>query len=164
MRGGTGSDSESEAQPDFLPDAFEAGTMNAVGLAGLEAAVRWLLEQGVERLRAQERDLAARLIDGIGEIPGVEIHGPRDASRQLPVVSFTIAGLDPAEIGLRLDLEFDIAARVGLHCAPAAHKTLGTFPTGTVRLSLGAFNTAAEVDLAVRAIREIARDAPGRDR
>ncbi|MBN1628863.1 MAG: aminotransferase class V-fold PLP-dependent enzyme [Thermoleophilia bacterium] len=160
MRGGTGSDSESEMQPDFFPDAFEAGTVNVVGLAGLEAAVRWLLEQNVDSMRSREEDLLTRLVEGLGEIPGVELYGPRDASRRLPVVSFTIAGVDPAEIGLRLDEEFDIAARIGLHCAPAAHKTLGTFPTGTVRLSLGAFNTAAEVDLVIQAVCEIARDAP----
>ncbi len=157
IRGGTGSDSESEIQPRFLPDKFESGTMNVVGLAGLEAGVRWLVEQGVEELRDRECDLTARLIEGLCEIPGVEVKGTLDASRQLPVVSFTLDGPDPGEIGLRLDEEFDIAARVGLHCSPAAHKTLGTFPAGTVRLSLSAFTTANDVDLALRAVRHLAR-------
>jgi cysteine desulfurase/selenocysteine lyase len=157
MRGGTGSDSESETQPDFLPDAFESGTMNVVGLAGLEAGVRWLMEQGVEELRDRERHLTARLIEGLCDA-GAEVQGPLDASRQLPVVSFTLAGVDPGEIGFRLDEEFGIAARVGLHCSPAAHKTLGTFPAGTVRFSLGAFTTTNDIDSALRAVRHLARD------
>jgi len=158
-RGGTGSDSDAELQPEFLPDKFESGTMNAVGLAGLEAGVRWLREQGVEEIRSREHRLTARLLEGLSEIRGVGVKGTGDASKQLPVVSFTIAGLDPGEIGLRLDNEFGIAARVGLHCSPATHQTLGTFPTGAVRLSLGAFNSASEVDHTLRAVQELARDA-----
>jgi len=158
MRGGTGSNSASELQPDFLPDKFESGTMNVVGLAGLEAGVHWLAEQGPEALRSRERTLAACLIEGLGEILGVEVRGTRDASRQLPVVSFTLTGLDPAEIGLRLDEEFGVAARVGLHCSPIAHLTLGTFPTGAVRLSLGALSTRDDVDMAVRAVGRLAEE------
>ena len=157
VRGGTGSNSESEIQPHFLPDKFESGTMNVVGLAGLEAGVRWLVEQGVEELRDRESDLTARLLEGLCEIPGVEVKGTLDACRQLPVVSFTLDGPDPGEIGLRLDEEFDIAARVGLHCSPAAHKTLGTFPAGTVRFSLSAFTTTNDIDFALRAVRHLAR-------
>ena len=138
MRGGTGSNSESETQPDFVPDVFEAGTANVLGLAGLEAGVRWLLEQGLGELRERERELTSRLIAGLFETAKVEVKGTLDAFRQLPVVSFTLAGLDPGEIGFRLDDEFGIAARVGLHCSPRGHKTLGTFPTGTVRFSLSA--------------------------
>jgi selenocysteine lyase/cysteine desulfurase len=156
MHGGTGSNSESEMQPDFLPDKFESGTLNVVGLAGLEAGVRWLVEQGIEDLRSRERDLTSRLIEGLCEIPGVDVKGTLDASRQLPVVSFALAGTDPAEVGFRLDDEFDIAARVGLHCSPAAHRTLGTFPTGTVRFSLSAFTTGDDVDSALRAVRDLA--------
>jgi len=158
MRGGTGSNSESELQPDFLPDKFESGTMNVVGLAGLDAGLHWLAEQGPEALRSRERTLAACLIEGLGEILGVEVRGTRDASRQLPVVSFTLTGLDPAEIGLRLDEEFGVAARVGLHCSPIAHLTLGTFPTGAVQLSLGALSTRDDVDVAVRAVGRLAEE------
>jgi cysteine desulfurase/selenocysteine lyase len=158
-RGGTGSNSESDLQPDFLPDMFESGTMNVVGLAGLDAGVRWLTEQGPEELRSRERSLTVRLIEGLRQIPGVEVEGTLDASKQLPVVSFMLAGVDPGEMGLRLDEEFGIAARVGLHCSPVAHQTLGTFPTGTVRFSLGALSTRKDVDLAVRAVRDLAEEA-----
>lgn len=162
VRGGTGSNSESDLQPDFLPDKFESGTMNVVGLAGLEAGVRWLIQQGQEDLRRRERALTARLIEGLSDLPGVKVEGTRDASRQVPVVSFTIAGLDPAEIGLRLDEECGVAARVGLHCSPNAHRTLGTFPVGTVRFSLGPLTTSADVDEALQAVRRLAEGVSGR--
>jgi cysteine desulfurase/selenocysteine lyase len=163
-RGGTGSNSESDLQPDFLPDKFESGTMNVVGLAGLEAGVRWLAEQGPEELRSRESALTARLIEGLRQIPGVEVKGTLDAFKQLPVVSFTLAGLDPGEVGLRLDEEFGLAARVGLHCSPLAHRSLGTFPVGTVRLSLGALSTGDDVDAAVRAVSRLADEAGSRGR
>jgi len=157
IRGGTGSRSEYEEQPDFLPDMCESGTLNAVGLAGLEAGVRWVLEQGVEAIRAREVELTQRLLDGLGEIPGVTLYGPAEARQQTAVVSFNIAAREPSEVGLWLDEEFGIMCRVGLHCAPAAHKTIGTFPAGTVRFGLGYFNTEEEVERAVEAVRKIAR-------
>ncbi len=155
-RGGTGSRSEHEEQPDFLPDAYESGTANAVGLAGLEAGVRWVLEQGVEAIRAHEAALTQRLIDGLRAIPGVTVYGGLDAARQTPTVSFNIAGKEPSEVGQRLDEEYDVMCRVGLHCAPAAHRTLGTYPDGTVRFGLGAFNTAEEIDIALAAVSKLA--------
>ncbi|MCR4407277.1 MAG: aminotransferase class V-fold PLP-dependent enzyme [Anaerolineae bacterium] len=156
-RGGTGSRSEHEEQPDFLPDKCEAGTPNAVGLAGLAAGARWVLETGVEHIRAHEVRLTQQLIDGLREIPGVTVYGGLDATRQTAVVSFNVAGLEPSEVGLRLDEEYDIMCRVGLHCAPAAHRTIGTFPTGTVRFGLSYFNTPEEVETALEAVRAIAR-------
>ncbi len=158
-RGGTGSDSEMEAQPDFLPDRFESGTLNAVGLAGLAAAIGWLEEQGVDAIRARERDLTARLIEGLRLTPHVEVYGTLDAVRQVGVVSFNLQDADPADVDLRLNEDFGISARVGLQCAPAAHKTIGTFPRGTVRFSLGPFTTADDIDYAVGAVRAVARDA-----
>jgi cysteine desulfurase/selenocysteine lyase len=155
-RGGTGSLSEREEQPDFLPDMCESGTPNTVGLAGLAAGVRWLLERGVSSVRQHEMALTQRLIDGLREIPGVSVYGGLEAARQTATVSFTIPGLEPSEVGLRLDDEYRVMCRVGLHCAPAAHKTLGTFPSGTVRFGLGAFSTLDEVDTALKAVREIA--------
>lgn len=155
-RGGTGSRSEHEEQPDFLPDRYESGTPNAVGLAGLAAGVRWVLDQGVEAIRRHEMALTQRLLDGLQRIPGVTVYGPLDARRQTAAVSFNIAGLQPSEVGLRLDEEYGIMCRVGLHCAPAAHRTLGTFPTGSVRFGLGYFNTAEEVETALQAVREMA--------
>lgn len=157
IRGGTGSHSEHEEQPEFLPDRYESGTPNAVGLAGLDAGVRWVLERGVERIRAHEVALTRQLIEGLSAIPGVTLYGTRDAERQTATLSFTIAGKDPAEVSVRLDENFGILCRAGLHCAPAAHRTLGTFPQGTIRFSLGAFNTPEEVATAVAAVVEVAR-------
>lgn len=160
-RGGTGSNSELEEQPDFLPDMCESGTPNAVGLAGLGAGVRWVLERGVEEIRAHEVEMTQRLIDGLQAIDGVTVYGSHDAERQTATVSFNIAGMAPSDAGLRLDEEHGIMCRVGLHCAPAAHKTIGTFPDGTVRFGLGAFNTVEEVDRAIKAVEEIAHQRGG---
>jgi cysteine desulfurase/selenocysteine lyase len=157
-RGGTGSRSEREEQPDFLPDACESGTPNAVGLAGLEAGIRWVLQHGVEAIRAHEVALAQQLIDGLRAIPDVTVYGGLEAARQTATVSFNIRDMEPSEVGLRLDDEYAILCRVGLHCAPAAHKTLGTFPVGTVRFGLAALNTAQEVCVAIDAVRRLAQD------
>jgi cysteine desulfurase / selenocysteine lyase len=158
-RGGTGSRSEREEQPDFMPDMYESGTPNAVGLAGLEVGVRWVLERGVEAIRAHEVALTQRLIAGLCAVPGVTVYGCRDAELQTATVSFNIVGMEPSEVGLRLDDEYGVMCRVGLHCAPAAHRTLGTFPVGTVRFGLSAFNTPDEVEAALVAVGELAKEA-----
>jgi cysteine desulfurase/selenocysteine lyase len=158
-RGGTGSNSEYEVQPDFLPDMFESGTPNAVGLAGLEAGVRWVLARGVDAIRAHEVALTQRLIDGLRSIPGATVYGTLDAELQTATVSFNIAGMAPSEVGLRLDDDYGVMCRVGLHCAPTAHKTLGTFPDGTVRFGLSGFSTLEEVEAALVAVEELAREA-----
>jgi cysteine desulfurase/selenocysteine lyase len=155
--GGTGSRSEQEEQPRFLPDKYESGTLNAVGLAGLAAGTRFVLETGVEHIRQHEVGLMGQLIEGLCGIPGVAVYGGLDAARQSATVSFNVAGQLPSEIGLRLDEEYGIMSRVGLHCAPAAHRTIGSFPAGTVRFGLSYLNTAPEVQMAVEAVREIAR-------
>jgi cysteine desulfurase/selenocysteine lyase len=157
-RGGTGSRSEQEEQPDFMPDMCESGTPNAVGLAGLEAGVRWVRERGVAAIRAHEVALAQRLIDGLMGVPGVTVYGGLDAERQTATVSFNVAGMEPSDVGLRLDENHGIMCRVGLHCAPAAHRTIGTFPVGTVRFGLGALNMVGEVDAAVAAVEQLARE------
>jgi cysteine desulfurase family protein len=155
-RGGTGSNSELEEQPDFLPDMCESGTANAVGLAGLGAGVRWVLERGVEAIRAHEMEMTQWLIDELWDIEDVKVYGGLNAACQTATVSFNIIGMPPSEAGLRLDEEHGVMCRVGLHCAPAAHKTIGTFPDGTVRFGLSAFNTLEEVAIAVEAVRELA--------
>ncbi len=161
VRGGTGSRSESQVQPDFLPDKFESGTLNVVGLAGLAAGIEWILERGVAAVRRDEAELTSRLITGLAETPGVCVYGTGDVERQLSTVSFTLAGMEPGEVGRHLDDEYGIAARVGLHCSPLAHETMGTYPGGTVRFSLGAFTTEADVECALRAVRALA-EAAGR--
>jgi selenocysteine lyase/cysteine desulfurase len=155
--GGTGSRSESEEQPRFLPDAFESGTLNAVGLAGLEAGVRWLRSRGLGQIRAHQISLTQQLIDGLLGIPGVKVHGTKDANLQMAPVSFNIGNRSPSEVGLRLDEEFGVLCRVGLHCAPAAHRTMGTFPVGTVRFASGIFTTEEEVCAALDAVAQLAR-------
>jgi selenocysteine lyase/cysteine desulfurase len=159
-RGGTGSRSEEEEQPRFLPDMCESGTPNGIGLAGLAAGVRWVLEQGVEAIRQQELLLTQSLIEGLLEIAGVTVYGGHDARRQTANVLFNIEGKAPSEVGLRLDEEYDILCRVGLHCSPAAHRTLGTFPDGAVRFALGIFNTGDDVRAGLEAVRRIAEDRP----
>jgi cysteine desulfurase family protein len=156
MRGGTGSDSAQEIQPEFLPDAYESGTPNVAGIAGLVAGVRFLLEVGIKAVRTHEQELVAQFIAGASQIPSLTVYGPGDAALQCGLVSFNIAGAMPSEVALILDQSFGIMARPGLHCAPSAHRTLGTFPAGTVRFSFGWFNTVAEVETALQALREIA--------
>lgn len=157
--GGTGSRSEKEEQPIFLPDKFESGTQNVVGLAGLEASVQWILDQGVDAIRSHEVLLLEQLISGLEAIDGVTLYGTHDPELQTATVSFTIDGMAPSEIGLRLDETYGILSRVGLHCAPAAHKTIGTFPVGTVRFGLSAFNTEEEIRAGLEAVRALAKEA-----
>ena len=159
VRGGTGSRSEHEVQPDFLPDMYESGTPNVVGLAGLQVGACWVLERSVEAIRAHEVALAQALINGLRAIPSVTVYGTLDAELQTSTVSFNIAGMAPSEVGLRLDDEYGIMCRVGLHCAPTAHKTIGTFPDGTVRFGLSAFNTIDEVKTALVAVETLAQEA-----
>lgn len=158
-QGGTGSRSEREVQPDFCPDRFESGTPNAVGLAGLLAALHWLQAQGVGQIQAHKEALCAALLEGLCNLPGVIVYGPQDAARQTATVGFNIQGLEPSEVGLRLDEEYNILCRVGLHCAPAAHQTLGTFPAGCVRFGLGVFNTLEDIQQAVAAVKALAGEA-----
>ena len=178
-RGGTGTLSESLDQPDFLPDALESGTQNNVGIAGLGAGVDFILETGVETIMKHERELTALLIQGLREITGVTIYGPLDVTKQTSTVSITFDSLLPggedqslggcgsinlawmeegplpSEAGGILNKNFDILVRAGLHCAPLAHKALGTFPEGTIRLSMGYFNTQEEVETVVKAVQRI---------
>ena len=156
--GGTGSRSEFETQPRFLPDKFESGTPNGAGLAGLAAALAYLEDVGVETVRAHELSLARRLREGLGNIPGVTLSGPHDAAASTAIVSMRLRGWEVSDIGLALDEDHDILCRVGLHCAPAAHRTLGTFPEGTVRLAPGWFTTPAQIDATIGAISRLASE------
>jgi selenocysteine lyase/cysteine desulfurase len=155
VRGGTGSRSEFEEQPDMLPDKYESGTPNGVGFAGLGAGLRYVLERGVAAIRSHELDLTGLLLEGLSDIPGLTLYGPRDPAQRTAVVSFTAARHNVSQIGFRLDEEYGILCRVGLHCAPAAHKTIGTFPEGTVRLAAGVFTTREDIEQAIRAVRAV---------
>ncbi len=153
--GGSGSRSESEHHPDFLPDKYESGTMNALGLAGLTAGLGYILDRTVDNIHQKKMDLTARFIDGIKHIHGIDVYGGKDVKKQTSVVSINIRDSSQSEIGLLLEEQFNILCRVGLHCAPAAHRTIGTFPHGTVRFGFGYFNRAEEIDFAVEALEEL---------
>ncbi|OPX83849.1 MAG: putative cysteine desulfurase [Pelotomaculum sp. PtaB.Bin104] len=155
LRGGTGSNSEHEYQPELMPDKLESGTLNVIGLAGLGAGVKHVLEQGVTKIRQKEMDLTEHFIRNVAKIPGVRLYGPEDAGSRVSVVSLNITGCDPAEVAYILDRDFDIACRPGLHCAPSAHKTIGTFPQGTVRFSFGPFNNMEQINTSLKALAQI---------
>jgi cysteine desulfurase family protein len=157
--GGTGSYSEQETQPDILPDKFESGTINSVGIAGLGAGLEFIREQGLEKISKHETFLLNRLIEGLTAIPGVIVYHAKDEKQQGPVISFNVQGYSPGEVGTILDQSFNIEVRSGLQCAPAMHKTLGTFPQGTIRISPGYFNTLEEIDSTLKAVEKISRSS-----
>ena len=158
LSGGTGSISHSEEIPDFMPDRFEPGTMNLPGIVGLHASLKWIKEKGLDAIAAHELGLTKSFLDGIAPLEDagkIKIFGLRGTEGRTAVVSIQTLTVDCADAAFRLDLEYGIMTRVGLHCAPNAHKTLGTFPTGTIRFSFGCFNTEEDIDAAVKALKEI---------
>lgn len=155
--GGTGSQSESLAQPDILPDRFETGSHNAPGIAGLLVAVRWLLEQGLDALRAAEMAHCEDMIAALDACPGLRFFGPRDPTQRVGVFSVRIDDYEPIELSALLEQQYELLTRSGLHCAPLAHRTIGTLDSGgTTRLSLGARTTDEDVEAACTALVEIA--------
>ena len=180
-RGGTGSLSEQEDQPEYLPDAFESGTINTVGIAGLGAGVRFITATGLDAIRAHEKTILAGFVDGLRDVLGITLYGPLDPDVQTAVLSITFDSalppelhhtfggcggvalpatfetMVPGEVDQKLREEFQILVRTGLHCAPLAHKTLGTFPDGTVRFGMSYYTTLEDVNRAVEAVREIAK-------
>lgn len=164
LSGGTGSISHTEEIPDFMPDRFEPGTMNLPGIVGLHAGLNWIREKGIENISAHELALTQRFIDGLLPLEEkglVKICGLKNCFSddgkpvRTAVISIQTLKVDCADAAFRLDFEYGLETRVGLHCAPNAHKTLGTFPTGTIRFSFGIFNTEEDIDAAIRAITEI---------
>ena len=155
IAGGTGSASDSEYLPDYLPDRFESGTPNLPGIYGWEAALRFVENTGTEALRNHEMALCKRFLEGLEDIKGASLCGTKDLNRRVGVISVDFLHKDNAEAAFELEMDYGILTRCGLHCAPSAHKTLDTFPRGTVRFSLGFANTEADVDAALTAIRSI---------
>jgi len=153
--GGTGSYSEEEEQPAILPDRYESGTQNSVGISGLGAGLKYIREEGLEKIIAREQSLTDSLIEGLLKIPEIVLYISKDRLKQAPVISFNIKGFTPGDVGTILDQTFDIKVRTGLHCAPMMHKTIGTFPLGTIRLSPGYFNTAEDIEITIKAIEKI---------
>lgn len=160
ISGGTGSFSEHEEVPPYLPDKFEAGTLNLPGIFGLHAALDYLEKTGLDAIREKELALAGILMEGLADLEGVRLVGLPSLQDRVAVVSVDFPGRDNGEITYRLDREYGIQTRCGLHCSPAAHKTLGTFPQGTVRFSPGHFNTEEEMHAVIAAVREVLADSP----
>lgn len=154
ITGGTGSISDTEETPTFLPDKFEAGTLNLPGIMGLHRSLKYIEEVGINNIRERELKLTQQFIDGISKIQGIRIIGNTTCENRSAVVSLQTDNLDEAILAFRLDQEYQIMTRVGMHCAPNAHKTLGTFPEGTIRFSFGHSNTEEEVNEAIKAIEE----------
>jgi selenocysteine lyase/cysteine desulfurase len=158
ITGGTGSDSHTEIQPVYMPDKFESGTPNLPGIYGLHAALGELEREGVAARGAQEHALLVRFLSGLERLSDIRIPGARDLSRRVGVVSVDFSAVaDNAEVADRLANVFGVLTRCGLHCAPSAHRTYGTFPQGTVRFSFNSSNTADEIDAALSALSEILR-------
>lgn len=155
--GGTGSLSEYLEQPEVMPDLLESGTPNTPGIAGLLAGVKFIMDTGLDNIRKHEQRLMDILINGLKEIPDVELYGPLDVEKQTAVLAFNIKDMDCGDVALSLDYEYGIVTRSGLHCAPLAHKTIGTFEIGACRLSPGYFTSEEEIEKVVKAIYEIVR-------
>ena len=161
MFGGTGSLSDREEQPDFFPDCLESGTLNVIGIAGLGAGVSYIAKRTIAAIRRHEEELLQILLQGLRHIKGVRVYGPDNPAARTGVVSITVDGIDSSEAGQLLDSNYGIFTRIGLHCAPRAHATIGTFPGGTVRFGIGPFTKKREVAAAVKAVREIAESGSG---
>ena len=156
IRGGTGSLSELEVQPDFAPDRYESGTLNAMGIVGLGAAAAWLAETGIDGLHASATALGQRFRDGLAGIDGIAFYGSPDPADSVGIASVNVAGVPCATAARVLDDEWAVMTRAGLHCSPAAHRSLGTAPEGTIRFSWGYDTTEADIDAALVALRTIA--------
>ena len=156
--GGTGSRSEDLFQPDLFPDKYESGTHNTPGIVGLNEGVKFIFKEGIDKIKEHEEELCKYMLERLEEVPNIKIYGPKDANKRASVISINIGNMDSGEITFLLDSEYDIATRSGIHCAPLAHRTLGTLEQGAVRFSIGYFNTKEEIDKAITALKQIAKN------
>ncbi len=154
MEGGSGSHSKLKRHPREMPDLLEYGTLNAPAIGALGVGIDFITEIGLEKIRSHEEELVKTFIEGIADLPHIEIYG-RTEEKRTPVVTLNIEGADPAEVSQLLDEEYNIATRPGMHCAPLAHRSIGTYETGAVRFSFGYFNTLEEINYVVNALKEI---------
>lgn len=158
FQGGTGSASDSIIHPTLSPDKFESGTLNAPGIIGLGAGVKYIMERGIDNIREYEESLTKLFIEEAQNIKNIKLYGPLDIKKQGGVVSLNLGNIDSSEISYILDEEYDIQVRPGMHCAPLAHKAIGTFEQGTVRFSFGLFNTKDEIEYALKSLKVISRE------
>ena len=156
LSGGSGVDTYNRHHPEKMPAALEAGTLNGHGIAGLGAAVSWIEEQGIDRLRERELFLMRRFYEGVVRIPGVKVYGDFSTEKRCPIVSLNIGDCDSSGVSDELDMTYGIITRPGAHCAPLMHRALGTVEQGAVRFSLSHYNTEEEVAFAVNAVKELA--------
>jgi cysteine desulfurase / selenocysteine lyase len=156
IRGGTGSQSESEYQPDFAPDRYESGTLNALGIVGLGAAAEHLRVTGIDQVQARLTELGRRFRDGLTGVEGVTLYGPTDPADSVGITSLNVAGVPCATVARLLDDQWRVMTRAGLHCSPAGHRSLGTAPEGTIRFSWGNDTSEHDIDVAVEAVATIA--------
>ena len=159
IRGGTGSQSESEYQPDFAPDKYESGTLNSMGVVGLGGAAEHLRAIGVDRIQSHLTELGRRFRDGLAGSEGIVFYGPEDPARSAGIISVNVEGVPCATASRLLDDEWGLMTRAGLHCSPAAHRSLGTAPEGTIRFSWGEDTSEGDIDVAVGALKTIAERA-----
>lgn len=153
--GGTGSSSYSLEHPLDLPDKFECGTLNTPGIVGLHAGIDFINKEGIEKIKETEEELCRYALDELSKIKNLKIYGSLDAKKRTSTILFNIEGIDPSDLGFYLDSQKKIITRTGLHCAPLAHKTIGSFPAGGVRISLGYFNTKEEIDYLIDSLKNI---------
>ena len=153
--GGTGVFSELPLQPEEFPYAFEAGSPNTLGLAGLRESIQFILQYGVKWIRTHELSVTKRLLEGLRADKRIKVYGPTSLERRIAVVSVNVTGCPPARVAEQLDRTCGIAVRSGLHCAPGAHQALGTFPEGTIRISPGYFTKEADIDVCLEALKEV---------
>jgi cysteine desulfurase family protein len=153
--GGTGSHSDLDTMPDVVPDRFESGTSNLPAIAGLNAGLEFILQKNIDEIRHHEMELTQRFINKVIELDGVTVYGSLESWYRVATVAINIENCDPMELGHALQEIYGIICRTGLHCAPDAHKTIGTFPYGCVRFSFGYFNTTAEVETLIAALSQI---------
>lgn len=153
--GGTGSSSYSLKHPTELPDKFECGTLNTPGIIGLNAGIEFINQEGLKKIRKTEEELCRYALDELSKVENLKIYGSLDEKKRTSTILFNIDGLDPSELGFYLDSQKKIVTRTGLHCAPLAHKTIGSFPAGGVRVSFGYFNTKEEINYLVDSLKNI---------
>lgn len=155
IEGGTGSASSDVYQPTFMPDKFESGTMNAPGIAGLLAGIKFIENEGLTTIKEHEDYLAKKFIDGLLNINSINLYGSKETFNRTPSISVNSSKIDNSELGFLLDSEYGIITRTGLHCAPLAHKSVGSYPNGSLRFSLGYFNDEKDIDYTLSALNKI---------
>jgi cysteine desulfurase family protein len=155
IHGGTGSKSEMETHPEFYPDRLEAGTGNTVGVVGLKAGIQYILEKGIDNLRKKQLQLVKYFVSQLSDMEDIIFYGPHMNEERLPLISLNVKNMTPSDLAYELDNKFEIMVRAGLHCSPLAHKSIGTFPQGAVRFSVGGFNNERDIEYAADSLKKI---------